>query len=84
MKKVEVTVVSQKGHCAHGHKEGDTWICGGTTPGGMCAGAFSAIYPSLRALAAGGSFDWGHPDGSVDVACPDNLNPLVLRLRPIN
>lgn len=84
MKEVKVTVVSQKGFCGAGHKEGDSWVCGSKTPEGICAAAFAAIYPTLRALAAGGSFDWAHPDGSMDVACPDNVNPLVLRLKAID
>ncbi len=83
MKSVEVTVVSQKGTCAHRHKVGDSWICGALTPEGMCASAFAAIYPTIRGLSAGGKFDWGNADGSVDMCCPDHINPLVLRLKPV-
>jgi uncharacterized repeat protein (TIGR04076 family) len=83
MKEVKVTVVSQRGHCAHGHKVGDTWMCGTKTPAGMCASAYHALYPIKAALAAGGSFDWANPDGSVEVACPDHLNPVVMRLKPV-
>jgi len=81
MKDVKVTVISQKGFCGHGHNEGDSWVCGGKTPAGVCASAYAAIYPTLRALSAGGSFEWANPDGSVDLACPDHLNPLVMRLK---
>lgn len=81
MKEVEVTVVSQEGRCDHGHKVGDTWVCGALTPTGMCAAAYAAIYPTVRALAAGGSFPWAAEDGSLEMACPDGKNPLILRLR---
>ena len=80
MKDVKVTVISQRGHCAHGHKVGDTWTCGAVTPAGMCASAYNALYPYKAALATGGSFEWANPDGSLDVACPDFQNPVVMRL----
>jgi uncharacterized repeat protein (TIGR04076 family) len=83
MRDVMVTVVSQKGTCAHGHKPGDTFLCGGTTPGGMCAAAYAALYPTVRALAAGGSFPWAAPDGSVEMACPDGKNPVIFRLKTV-
>ncbi len=83
MKDVKVTVVSQKGTCAYNHKVGDSWVCGSTTPGGMCATAYSTIYPTIRALRAGGSFDSGNEDGSVDLCCPDHLNPVVMRLQRV-
>lgn len=81
MRDVLVTVVSQKGHCGHGHKTGDTFVCGGKTPAGMCASAFVTLYPSIRALSAGGRFDWAAEDGSVDLACPDGANPVIFRLK---
>jgi uncharacterized repeat protein (TIGR04076 family) len=84
MKKVKVTVVSQQGHCAYGHAVGHEWICDSLTPGGMCASAYIAIYPTIRALAAGGTFPWANKDGSLDLACPDHANPLVLRLAAID
>jgi len=83
MKQVKVEVISQQGTCAYNHKVGDSWLCGPTTPCGMCASAYAAIYPSIRALQAGGKFDWGNEDGSVDMCCPDHLNPLVVRLTPV-
>jgi uncharacterized repeat protein (TIGR04076 family) len=49
----------------------------------MCATAYSTIYPTIRALRAGGSFDSGNEDGSVDLCCPDHLNPVVMRLQRV-
>lgn len=83
MKDVMVTVVSQKGTCGHGHTVGQVFRCGGKTPDGMCAAAYAAIYPTIRALAAGGSFEWAAEDGSVDLACPDGANPVIFRLKAV-
>lgn len=83
MKSVQVKVISQEGTCAYNHKVGDSWVCGSTTPGGMCASAYAAFYPTIRALAAGGKFEWGNADGSVDMCCPDHKNPLVVRMTPL-
>jgi uncharacterized repeat protein (TIGR04076 family) len=81
MKDVLVTVVSQEGSCGHGHTVGQIFRCGGKTPAGMCAAAYAAIYPTIRALSAGGSFSWAAADGSLDLACPDGANPVLFRLR---
>lgn len=83
MKDVTIEVVSQKGHCAHGHKVGDVFVCDGKTPAGMCASAFAVVYPTVRALAAGGTFPWANQDGSVDLACPDFANPIVFRVKAV-
>jgi len=82
MKDIEVQVVKQEGVCGAGHKVGDCWVCGSKTVDGICAAAYAAIYPTLRALASGGSFAWGGPDGSLEVACPDGDNPVIFRLKP--
>ncbi len=81
MKDVMVTVVSQKGTCGHGHTVGQTFRCGGKTPDGLCASAYVAIYPTIRALAAGGTFPWAAADGSLELACPDGANPVIFRLK---
>ncbi len=81
MKEVLVEVISQRGECGAGHHVGERFVCGGKTPAGICAAAYNALYPTVRALAAGGSFPWANPDGSVDLACPDGANPVVFRLK---
>ncbi|MEW6032046.1 MAG: TIGR04076 family protein [Bacillota bacterium] len=83
MKDVLVSVVSQKGTCGHGHAVGDVFRCGGKTPAGMCAAAYAALYPTIRALAAGGTFPWAEPDGSLELACPDGENPVIFRLKAV-
>lgn len=76
-----VEVVLQEGTCGAGHSVGERFVCGGKTPGGVCAAAYAVLYPTVRALAAGGSFPWANPDGSLDLACPDHKNPVVFRLK---
>ena len=80
--KVAVKVVSQKGTCVRGHKVGDEWIIGETTPGGMCMTAYNDLFPYVWVLMWGGQFPWeSDPDVSTNVACSDAQNPLVFELR---
>ncbi len=83
MKDVLITIISQKGHCGHGHAEGHTWNYDGKTPAGVCANAWNAIFPTVRALSAGGTFPWADPDGSLELVCPDPANPVIFRLKPV-
>jgi len=76
-------IISQKGVCAAGHKAGDEFPIGDTTPAGMCAWAFYALFPFAAVLQFGGSFPWeDDPDKSV-AACPDPANPVVFELRRV-
>lgn len=84
MKDVLITIVSQKGDCGHGHAAGHTWRYDGKSPGGMCANAWNAIYPTVRALSAGGKFPWASEDGSLDLVCADPANPVVFRLKAVD
>lgn len=78
---VQVTVVSQTGHCSAGHKVGEQWAVSSKTPDGICLAAFNSLCPNLRALRFGGSFPWeANPTASL-VACPDNKNPVVFELK---
>jgi len=78
---VLVKVVSQKGFCAAGHKVGDEWVIGRSTPQGICGGAFNAMVPDIWVLAFGGSFPWEDDPDVTRTACPDAENPLVFELR---
>jgi uncharacterized repeat protein (TIGR04076 family) len=79
---VIITVKDQKGHCAWGHKRGDSWVCAGTTPAGICLSAFGALLPDLRTLQFGGGFPWDR-DGVHEMACPDAANPVVFEMRAV-
>ena len=79
---IAVKVISQKGHCAAGHKVGDEWVIkDDMTPGGICLGAFHALFPELWALMFGGSFPWSDDPDTVQATCPDWKNPVTFELR---
>lgn len=80
---VTARIVSQKGTCAAGHKVGDGYAIGDTTPAGMCSWAFYTLFPFASALQAGGSFPWEKDADKTTVACPDPGNPTVFELRRI-
>jgi uncharacterized repeat protein (TIGR04076 family) len=78
---IQVTVVSQKGHCSAEHKEGDKWTVTRKTPAGICAAAFNAFYANLKTMQYGGTFPWGADPDTSFVACPDAKNPVVFELK---
>ncbi len=79
--KVRIKVLSQKGHCAAGHKVGDQWVVDEKTPEGLCIFAFGSLLPTLPVLMFGGSFPWEKDPDVTTVACPDAQNPVVFELR---
>jgi uncharacterized repeat protein (TIGR04076 family) len=83
MHDIVATVISQKGTCSAGHKVGDTFIIGQTTPPGICSWAFNAIFPFAQVLQFGGSFPWEKDPGKATLACPDADNPVVWEVRRI-
>jgi len=79
---VRITVASQQGKCAAGHKVGDTWLVEeNLTPGGVCLGAFNAIAPNMRVMRFGGQFPWSQDKDATVVACPDGENPVIFEVR---
>jgi len=80
---VRVKVISQQGTCVKGHKVGDEFVIGGTTPGGMCLSAFNSLLPSLQTLRFGGTFPWAEDPDAAKIACTDAENPVVFELRRI-
>lgn len=80
---VVITVVDQKGHCAWGHRNGDRWVCSGTTPGGVCLSAFGTLLPDIRTLQFGGTFPWAKDAEAVEVTCSDGANPVTFELRRV-
>ena len=79
--KMTCKVISQKGTCAYGHKEGQTFDMEGGTPVGMCPAAFHAIYPSAYGLMFGAVFPWEQDKDAAQVACPDGTNPVIFEVR---
>jgi len=83
---VRITVKSQKGHCACGHKVGDCWIIDGKiikTPDGLCHFAYQSFEGALLTLIFGGIFPWEKDPDTAIAACPDADNPCVFELRRI-
>ena len=88
--KVILRIVSVKGSCAAGHKEGQEFDLSkdfilGTSgdPRAICPGAFHALFPAWRVLRHGGEFPWEEDKEKTCVACPDPFNPVVIELRRI-
>jgi uncharacterized repeat protein (TIGR04076 family) len=80
---VEIEIVEQRGHCPNGHRVGERFIAGRTTPAGICMGAFASLLPYITALKFGGSFPWEAREGEGTFCCPDHKNVTVYRLRRI-
>jgi len=85
VKQYQVTarVMSQKGTCAAGHRVGDEFSIGDSTPAGMCAWAFYTVFPFSTVLQFDGSFPWEDDRDKSTVACLDSANPVVFELRRI-
>lgn len=77
---VKARIISQQGCCEAGHREGDEFIIGQTTPRGMCAWAHYTLFPFAQTIAFGGSFPWEKEPGTATVCCPDPDNPIVFKL----
>ena len=80
MADVIAKVISQKGTCEAGHKVGDEFVIGQSTPAGMCSWAFYTLFPFAEVLQFGGSFPW-EKHGKAIIACPDPTNSVVFELR---
>ena len=65
-----VTVVD--GVCQGGHhRVGDRWEIEALTPGGMCLGAWGAVFPYVMVLDMGGEFSWEDVPTKIRISCPD-------------
>jgi len=82
---VEVTVKSQRGKCAFGHKVGDKIIFDGrSVKGDICYSALMTLLPKIYAMCYGVEFPWSEEDGDVLFnACPDPDNPVVFRIQRV-
>lgn len=84
MKHVKIEVISQKGHCAMGHKVGDTWTVGYETPASMCSAAYHVLYPDIYALFLEVKPPWAKPDGSLEHPCTDVENPVIFKIQALD
>lgn len=83
MREVIAKVISQQGTCSAGHRMGDEFMIGQSTPNGMCSWAFCTIFPFATVLQSGCSFPWEAEEGKTTVACPDPGNPVVFELKRV-
>jgi len=81
---VEVTVKSQKGKCAFGHKVGDKIAFDGrSVKGDICYSALMVLLPKIYAMRYGVEFLWSENKDIIFNACPDAENPVVFEIRRI-
>jgi len=92
---IEVTVKSQKGKCALGHKVGDKIVFDGrSVRGDICYSALVVLLPKIYAMRYGVEFPWSEDGYGVEFpwsedgdtifnACPDPENPVVFEIRRI-
>ena len=53
------------------------------TPEGICLAAFNSLLPTTRVLRFGGLYPQADPEMH-NIACPDEVNPVVFEVRRIN
>ena len=80
---VRVKVVYKRGTCVYGHKVGDEWIVGTTTPAGICNPAYMTLYPFLRVYQLGGKYEFPRGSGVARVCCPDAWNQVIFELSAV-
>ena len=82
---IKVKVLSQSGRCSCGHKVGDEWVLGATTPDKpLCLPALDAIFSTVKMMRYGGYFPGVKDPDVTEKGCPDIRNPVVFELRRIH
>ena len=75
--KCEVISANKNRHCGEDAwmEVGETFTVGSSTPNpkGICARAFSAIYPITTAMRFSEEISWEKGKGYYDVYCPDGM-----------
>lgn len=78
-KKITAKVISARGTCNAGHKEGDSFDLCCHNPDGLCGFFFHDIFPSLMTFQFGGNLPWWSGD-TIQLQCPDSHNLVVMEL----
>jgi uncharacterized repeat protein (TIGR04076 family) len=86
--KVILRILSVKGDCGAGHKEGQEFDLSkdfilGMSGQAICPSAFNAAFAAYRVLCHGGEFPWEKDKDMTTIACPDPFNPVVMELRRV-
>ena len=88
--KVILKIVSVKGTCSAGHREGQEFDLSSEFTVGLskdgralCPSAFYAAFPYWRVLRFKGELPWEENKDLAHVACPDPFNPVMMELRRV-
>lgn len=79
-KKVIGRIISVKGECSAGHKEGDSFDISCHNAAGLCGFFYHDIFPTLSTFQFGGKMPWWEGD-TIDVQCPDSNNLVIMELK---
>ncbi|MBQ04829.1 TIGR04076 family protein [Candidatus Bathyarchaeota archaeon] len=76
---VEITDILEEGWCPLDHKIGETFNYPEDI-GKLCPAALNSIYPYLRILESGGSYEYFETPNSHSACCPDYKRPVVFKI----
>jgi uncharacterized repeat protein (TIGR04076 family) len=79
-KKVIGRIISIKGECHAGHKEGDSFDISCHNTAGLCGFFYHDIFPTLSTFQFGGKMPWWEGD-TIEVQCPDSNNLVIMELK---
>ena len=76
---VKATILSVKGECSAGHRQGESFEISCYNPAGLCGWFYHDIFPSLQTFQFGGRLPWWEKD-TVQLQCPDPINLVTIKL----
>ena len=76
---IEITNILEEGKCPSGHKIGETFEYPEDL-GKICPSAVNSIYPLLRVMESGGTFEWFDEPDVASSCCPDSKHPVVFKI----
>lgn len=77
---VKATILSVKGKCNAGHRQGESFEISCHNPAGLCGWFYHDIFPSLQTFQFGGSLPWWEKD-TIQLQCPDHVNQVTIELK---
>ena len=80
---VTAKVLSVKGTCNAGHKEGDEFEISCHNPAGLCGFFYHNAFPKLQAFQFGAQLPWWK-DNKTEIFCPDLRNMVTIELTRVS
>jgi uncharacterized repeat protein (TIGR04076 family) len=77
---VRATILSVKGECNAGHRQGESFEISCHNPAGLCGWFYHDIFPSLQTFQFGGTLPWWEKD-TIQLQCPDPINLVTIQLQ---